>query len=346
MSEKKRRKIMVDWGRWQTILKKVGSRTKPGVISVYVALENVCFEQRSERGGNVCVASAPFIASMAGVHEDTVEHHVHLLEEIGVVRIKQSYNVRKKQYHENHYTLLLAGGRTDRLGVAEVDSTSESPALSKEKGGHQNATAADAASTLTLRHFDVPLLKDIEAAQAAKREAAAKYKAEQLAEAEEIRKNHAAEAEQLAERRRLMAEKEKADKDAAQLAEDARRLAMRADVGSCKEAIVQASFGFYDPSWSHDDPQAFYLTVWKKYNCETVMAALKKLTPIWTEKVKGCIRECEYIFDDAPKELTMTTVVEHAAHHAEYIDQEWFDGHVPHHALHHVSAIPRSPATF
>ena len=338
MSDRKRRKIMMDWGRWQTVLKHTRQSSKPSTVAVLVAMENVCFEQRSKHGGNAFVGSYPFLATMSGVHEDTVRNVVQLLEELKVIEVTQNYDVRRKQYSENYYRLLLIGGGSFRGGVEggvmESEQTSESVALSKEKG------EASKCPPLALRHLDATHKNDKEATMAAKQEAAAKYKAEQLAAAEERKRQEEAELaerkererlerEQRLERLRLATEKEKADKEAAQLAEDARRLARRSNVGNCRQAIMQASFGFYDPSWSHDDPQAFYLTVWKKYNSETVMATLKNLAPDWTEKVKACIRECEYIFHDAPRELTVSAVVDHAADH----------GHD------HVSADPRSPST-
>jgi hypothetical protein len=304
VSKRPRRKVMLDYGRWQTILKNVGARTKPAVVAVYVALENVCFEQRSQHGGNACVASAPFLATMAGVSEDTVEHHVRLLQEIGVVRIKQSYDVRKKQYHENHYTLLLIGGRMDRLGegvgVAEVDSTCNSPALSKEKGEASKCPAADAASTLALRHFDASHRKDIDEALAAKREAAAMYKAEQLAAAEERKRQEEAELaerkererierEQRLERLRLAEEKRKADEEAAERAEDARRMAMRKDVGSCVAAIHRAAFDEYDPGT--------LVTVLGYYDRSTFNEAVGMLQGGLSDKLRACIKNNEYVFD-------------------------------------------------
>ena len=109
-------------------------------------------------------------------------------------------------------------------------------------------------------------------------------------EAARIRKQQTAEAEQLAERRRLLAEKEKADKDAAQVTEDARRLARRTDVGSCRQAIMQASFDEYDAGT--------FATVWSDYNEETVMAAVVKLPTAWADKVVACMKNNAWMFDD------------------------------------------------
>ena len=330
MSDRKRRKIMMDWGRWQTVLKHTRQSSKPSTVAVLVAMENVCFEQRSKHGGNAFVGSYPFLATMSGVHEDTVRNVVQLLEELKVIEVTQNYDVRRKQYSENYYRLLLIGGGSFRGGVEggvmESEQTSESVALSKEKG------EASKCPPLELRHLDASHKKDKEATMAAKQEAAAKYKAEQLAAAEERKRQEEAELaerkererlerEQRLERLRLATEKEKADKEAAQIAEDARRLARRSDVGSCKQAIMQASFDEYDPGT--------FITVWSDYNRQTVMAAVVKLPPTWASKVAACMKNNAWMFDDAPEKLTTQAAGDHAADH----DRD------------HVSDDPRSPST-
>jgi len=138
------------------VLKSMRQRSKPSAVAVLVALENLCFEQRAKRGGNVCVGSLPYLASMSGVHEDTVRNMVAVFEEFGIVRVKRCYNPKLKTYSENHYTLLLVGGGVgegfDHL--VEYGRGSESSALSKEKGEASKCPAATAASPLALRHFD------------------------------------------------------------------------------------------------------------------------------------------------------------------------------------------------
>jgi hypothetical protein len=299
---------MLDYGRWQTVLKHTRQSSKPSTVAVLVAMENVCFEQRSKHGGNAFVGSYPFLATMSGVHEDTVRNVVELLETLEVVKVKRNYDVRRKQYSENYYTLLLIGGvggdGNFRVGVIESEPTAESVALSKEKG------EASKCPPLPLRHLDASHIKDKEAALAAKREAAAKYKAEQLAVAEERKRQQEAELaerkererierEKRLERLRLAEEKQKADKEAAERAEDARRLAMRTDVGSCMAAIKQADFDIFDPSFDRHNPRAFFVSVWGEYNCETVMAALEKLPSDWTNKVKECMRKTDWLYKDA-----------------------------------------------
>ena len=332
---------MVDWGRWQIVLKHSRQSSKPSTVAVLVAMENVCFEQRSKHGGNAFTGSYPFLATMSGVHEDTVRNVVELLEDIGVIRVTRNYDVRRKQYSENYYTLLLIGvgggdGKArggEEGGVIESEHTSESVALSKEKGEASKCPAADAASTLALRHFDASHRKDIAEAVAAKRQAAAKYKAERLAAEEERRRQEEAELaerqereriekEQRLERLRLAEEKRKADEEAARLAEDARRLAMRTEVGSCMAAIRKAVFDEYDPGTLPG--------VLADFDRSTFYAAVVKLPPTWAEKVAACMKNNAWMFDDVPEKLTPPAAGDHAADHARD----------------HVSDNPRSPSTF
>jgi hypothetical protein len=180
------------------------------------------------------------------------------------------------------------------VGVAEVDSTCNSPALSKEKG------EASKCPPLPLRHLDASHIKDKEAAMAAKREAAAKYKAEQLAAAEERKRQEEAELaerkererlerEERLERLKLAAEKEKADKEAAERAEDARRLAMRKDVGSCVAAIHRAAFDEYDPGT--------LVTVLRLYDLSTFHEAAGMLRGEMSDKVRACMKNNEWMFE-------------------------------------------------
>ena len=159
---------------------------------------------------------------------------------------------------------------------------------------------ADAASPLALRHFDASHKKDIDAAVAAKREAAAKYKAEQLAAAEELKRQQEAELaerkererierEERSERWRVAEEKRKADEEAARLAEDARRLAMRTDVSSCVAAIHGAAFDEYDPGTLP--------SVLADYDRSTFHAAVGKLLPDMLDKVRACMKNNEWLFE-------------------------------------------------
>ena len=288
---------MLDYGRWQTVLKHTRQSSKPSTVAVLVAMENVCFEQRAKHGGNAFVGSYPFLATMSGVHEDTVRNVVQLLETLEVIKVTQNYDVRRKQYSENYYRLLLIGGGKARGGeeggVIESEPTAESVALSKEKG------EASKCPPLPLRHLDASHIKDKEAAMAAKREAAAKYKAEQLAVAEELRQQEEAELaerkererlekEQRLERLRLAEEKRKADEEAARLAENARRLAMRTDVAACRWAIVNSSFDDWDLG-------SLAFDVLRQFDRNTFDAAVEKLTPDFPDvfdKIKALIKNC------------------------------------------------------
>ena len=301
MSKRPRRKVMLDWGRWQAVLKHTRQSSKPSTVAVLVAMENVCFEQREKHGGNAFAGSYPFLASMSGVHEDTVRNVVELLEAIGVIRVTSNYDVRRKQYSENYYTLLLIGGGTFRGGVRggvmESEGTAESVALSKEKGEASKCPAADAASPLALRHFDAsPQKRKTDPVDA---EAAAKYRAEQAAAAEKRKRQQEAELaerkereriekEQRSERLRLAEEKRKADDEAAKLAEDARRLAMRTDVSSCVAAIGKAVFDEYDPGTL---PMML-----RNFEGFTVQEAVNKLRPDMSDKVRACMKNNEWDF--------------------------------------------------
>ena len=209
----------------------------------------------------------------------------------------------------------------------ESEQTSESVALSKEKG------EASKCPPLALRHLDATHKNDKEATMAAKQEAAAKYKAEQLAAAEERKQQEEAELaerkererlerEQRLERLRLATEKEKADKDAAQLAEDARRLARRTDVASCVAEIRDASFDDLDPG-------NLECSVYSKFDRQTFYKALESVPAEVEDLVRLCMKNNAWLFDDAPEKLTRAVVTDHAGDHAP----------------HHVSGDPRSPST-
>jgi hypothetical protein len=157
VSDRRRRKVFVDYGRWQAVIKMMRQRSKPSAVAVLVALENLCFEQRNKRGGNACVASEPYIASMSGVHEDTVGNVIEVFEQAAIVKVKRQYNVRLRKYDENHYILLTIGGanftqtadtRTQKgegfTHLAELERASKSVALSKKRGGAKLRPAASA----------------------------------------------------------------------------------------------------------------------------------------------------------------------------------------------------------
>ena len=83
-------------------------------------------------------------------------------------------------------------------------------------------------------------------------------------------------------------EKRKADQEAAKLREDARRLAMRTDVGSCVAAIHEAAFDEYDPGTL---PMML-----RDFDGSTVEAAVNKLRPDMSDKVRACMKNNEWDF--------------------------------------------------
>jgi len=88
---------------------------------------------------------------------------------------------------------------------------------------------------------------------------------------------------------RLAEEKRKADEEAAKLAEDARRLATRTDVVSCMAAIRQAVFDEYDPGTLP--------TVLADYDRSTFYAAVGKLLPDMSGRVRACMKNNEWMFE-------------------------------------------------
>jgi hypothetical protein len=128
------------------------------------------------------------------------------------------------------------------------------------------------------------------AKQAAERLAAMEErKRQEEAELAERKERERIEREQRLERLKLAAEKEKADKEAAERAEDARRLAMRKDVGSCVAAIHTAAFDEYDPGT--------LVTVLGYYDRSTFNEAVGMLQGGLSDKLRACIKNNEYVFD-------------------------------------------------
>jgi hypothetical protein len=188
----------------------------------------------------------------------------------------------------------------DRGGVIESEPTTKSVALSKEKGEASKCPAATAASPLALRHLDASDKQDKEAELAAKREAAAKYKAEQVAAAEERKRQEEADLaerkererianEQRLERIRLAEEKLKVEQEAEKRDEEVVRLAMRQSVGSCVVAIRKAAFDEYDPGT--------LVGVLADYDRATFDEAVGKLLPDMSDKVKACMRNNPWNFE-------------------------------------------------
>ena len=258
-------------------------------------MEDLAFKNAGKYPGKSFVITQVDLGKYAGISFSTVKRINKDFEELGLVSIKRRRKKGSCKYDVHFYTLHYPKQPIDQIGLRSHRPCNN---LDKQLGEASKCPAADAASTLALRHFDASPQK--RKAEAVNAEAAAKYKAEQLAVAEERKRQEEAELaerkereriekEQRLERLRLAGEKQKADKEAAKLAEDARRLAMRTDVGSCVAAIHRAAFDEYDPGtlyWLLDD-----------YDRTTFDAAVGKLLPDMSGKVRACIKNNEWMFE-------------------------------------------------
>jgi hypothetical protein len=244
-------------------------------MSLWMAMEDLAFENAGTYPSKSFIIDHIKLGDRAGIHFSTVKRICKDFEELGLLSIKRRRKVGSKEYERNFYTLHYPKQPIDHSGHGSMDS------LDKQLG------MPSMPPPLALRGLDAMPKKPKQTAAAIHK--AEKQEAAELVEANEIRKQQAAEAEQLADRIRLLAEKEKADKVAAKQAEDARRLARRTDVGSCRQAIMQASFDEYDPGT--------FITVWGEYNRETVMAAVVKLPTAWADKVGACMINNAWMFE-------------------------------------------------
>jgi len=306
-------------------LMKITEHITPGegasVRSVWMALEQLANMQRDERHGRSIRTSQAYIAKCAEVSIPTVKRVCAYLEEIGLL------TVTNRKTSGCRFDLNLYSLKYPKAHNEPRNRSSPSPTLNKldiQRG------MASMPPPLPLRVINA-MPKKLKPTATAKHETE-RQAAEQQTEAEERRREKEVQLaenkervriknEQRWEEMRLEQEKLKADQEAAQLAEDARRLARRADVGSCKQAIMQASFDEYDPGT--------FASVWSDYNGDTVMAAVVKLSPTWASKVAACMKNNAWLFDDAPEKLTSPAAGDHAADHGRD----------------HVSDDPRSPST-
>ena len=266
-------------------------------------METLAWEQRKTHHGKAFVTSQDYLARVACIGVSTLKIVSAFLEESDLVTITRRWtSTRRRDF--NHYALRYPNSiADDQLWNHSRVSDEESRLVLLKKGEASKCPAADAASPLALRHFDASHKKDIDAAVAAKREAAAKYKAEQLAAAEELKRQQEAELaerkererierEERSERWRVAEEKRKADEEAARLAEDARRLAMRTDVAACRWAIVNSSFDDWDLG-------SLAFDVLRQFDRTTFDVAVDKLVPDFPhvfDKIKALIRNCPWEF--------------------------------------------------
>ena len=304
MSEAKRRRYsQADWLALQEIAKHYPPKMGGNCRSVWLAMETLAWEQRKTHHGKAFVTSQDYLARVACIGVSTLKIVSAFLEESDLVTITRRWtSTRRRDF--NHYALRYPNSiADDQLWNHSRVSDEESRLVLLKKGEASKCPAADAASPLALRHFDASHIKDKEAAMAAKNEAAAKYKAEQLAAAEELKRQQEAELaerkererierEERSERWRVAEEKRKAYEEAARLAEDARRLAMRTDVAACRWAIVNSSFDDWDLG-------SLAFDVLRQFDRTTFDVAVDKLVPDFPhvfDKIKALIRNCPWEF--------------------------------------------------
>jgi len=263
--------------------------------SLWLAMEDLAFKNAKKYPGKSFVISQDKLGEKAKMHFSSVKRISKHFEGLGLISIKRRRKKGSCRYDVHFYTLHYPKQPIDHSDLRSHRSCNN---LDIQLGEASKCPAADAASTLALRHFDAsPHKRKTEAVDA---ESAAKYKAEQLAAAKErmrqeeaelaeLKERERIEKEQRLERLRLAEEKRKADEEAAKLAEDARRLAMRTDVASCVSAIHRAAFDEYD-----------YGTlgmVWANYDRATFNEAVRLLLPDMSDKVKACMRNNPWNFE-------------------------------------------------
>jgi hypothetical protein len=263
--------------------------------SLWLAMEDLAFKNAGKYPGKSFVIDQVKLGAKAKMHFSSVKRISKHFEGLGLLSIKRRKKLRSAEYDVNFYTI-----HYPKQPIDHSDLRIHRPCnnLDKQLGEASKCPAADAASTLALRHFDAsPQRRKTEAVDA---EAAAKYKAEQLAAAEERKRQEEAELaerkererierEERLERLRLAEEKQKADKEAAERAENARRLAMRTNVCSCVRAIHEAAFDEYDPGTLP--------TVLADFDRSTFYAAVGRLQPDMSDKLRACIKRNEWMFD-------------------------------------------------
>ena len=295
MSEKRDRLYLsVD----RLAFKKVSENGNGNARSLWLAMEDLAFKNAGKYPGKSFVIDLVELGKYAGISFSTVKRINRDFEDLGLVSIKRRRKRGSCRFDRLFYTLHYPKQPIDQFGLRSHRPRNN---LDKQLGEASKCPAADAASPLALRHFDAsPQKRKTDPLDA---EAAAKYKAEQLAVAEERRRQEEAELaerqererlekEQRLKRLRLAEEKRKADEEAARLAEDARRLAMRTDVAACRWAIVKAKFDEWDcGSLGYDVLQNFERT--------TFNVAVDKLVPDFPDvfyKIRALMQNCPQEF--------------------------------------------------
>ena len=295
MSERPRLFIRVDRLSLQEIDKHLPPSGGSNYRSVWLAMEDLAFKQNGEHPGRSFRTSHNYLATVGKVSVSTVKRVCNYFEEIGLLTVTNR-KTSGCRFDLNLYTL-----KYPKLSVAPTKlrlRSSTEPTINKLDIQRGMASMPPVPSPLALRGIDA--MPEKEQTVAVDPVAKAKQAAERLAAAEERKRQEEAElaerkereridGEQRLERLKLAAEKEKADKEAAERAEDARRLAMRTDVGSCVAAICQAVFDEYDPGTLPG--------VLADYDRTTFHAAVGKLQTNMSDKLRACIKRNEWMFE-------------------------------------------------
>jgi len=261
------------------------------VRSLWITLEDLAFKNAKKYPGKSFVIKQEKLAPMAGLSVPTLKRACKHLVGIGLLSVKHRKRPGCAKYDRNFYTLHYPKQPIDHSDLRNHRSCNN---LDKQLGEASICPAPDGASPLPLRQIDASPQKrkteTVDAEAAAKQLAAAEErKRQEEAELAELKERERIEKEQRLERLRLAEEKQKADEDAARLAEDARRLAMRTDVGSCVAAIHRAAFDEYNAG-------TLYMLL-ADYDRSTFDEAVGKLLPDMSDKVRACIKNNEWMFE-------------------------------------------------
>ena len=295
MSERPRLFIRVDRLSLQEIDKHLPPSGGSNYRSVWLAMEDLVFKQNGEHPGRSFRTSHNYLATVGKVSVSTVKRVCNYFEEIGLLTVTNR-KTSGCRFDLNLYTL-----KYPKLSVAPTKlrlRSSTEPTINKLDIQRGMASMPPVPSPLALRGLDAMPEKEqsvtvdpvAKAKQAADRLAAMEErKRQEEAELAERKERERIEREERLERLRLAEEKRKADEEAARLAEDARRLAMRTEVGSCMAAIRKAVFDEYDPGTLPG--------VLADFDRPTFHAAVGKLLPDMSDKLRACIRRNEWMFD-------------------------------------------------
>jgi len=258
-------------------------------------MEDLAFKQNGEHPGRSFRTSHNYLATVGKVSVSTVKRVCNYFEEIGLLTVTNR-KTSGRRFDLNLYTL-----KYPKLSVAPTKlrllSSTEST-INKLDIQRGMASMPPVPSPLALRGLDAMPEKEqsvtvdpvAKAKQAAERLAAAEErKRQEEAELAERKERERIEREERLERLRLAEEIQKADKEAAERAEDARRLAMRSDVGSCVAAIHRAAFDEYNAG-------TLYMLL-ADYDRSTFDEAVGNLLPDMSDKVRACMKRNEWMFE-------------------------------------------------